>query len=278
MQAILVGYGAMGQRHHKRLLDLGVSFITILDSESDWNTFKKSIHSISRHDTFALIASPANTHAKYVLFFLKHGFPIFVEKPLAIHPDEIQAILKVKKKHQTLFVGHSERYSPLFQRFSQDFIKNKNSIRKMKFVRSNPPSQRGLDVPVTLDLLVHDLDSFFSLFSPLSGLQFDITHAEMSSTEDSAKLELSVHMEHKLIVEFYAHRNATKTERRVDIFETHQSKSYPLLFNKNTEHDPLFYEYQAFFEALKDSNKNKETLNAACLAVETAFKIKKTTA
>ena len=46
MQAILVGYGAMGQRHHKRLLDLGVSFITFLASESDWNTFKKSILSI----------------------------------------------------------------------------------------------------------------------------------------------------------------------------------------------------------------------------------------
>lgn len=83
MKAILVGQGAMGKKHFNRLSSLGLSFEAVLDSNEDLDCLIPSLPSLSRSETVVIIASPASTHASHASFFLKQGFSIFIEKPIA---------------------------------------------------------------------------------------------------------------------------------------------------------------------------------------------------
>jgi polar amino acid transport system substrate-binding protein len=60
------------------------------------------------------IATPHNSHAVYVLSALKAGKNVFVEKPLAMQPDELEEIKKiVETESGNLMVGFNRRFSPV---------------------------------------------------------------------------------------------------------------------------------------------------------------------
>ncbi|HOG68655.1 MAG TPA: Gfo/Idh/MocA family oxidoreductase, partial [Fibrobacteraceae bacterium] len=174
MKAILVGHGAMGTKHFNRLSALGLSFEAVLDSTEDLNRFTASLPSLSKSDTLVVIASPASTHASHASFFLKQGFSVFIEKPIATSAIEARELLRIKKTSQALFVGHSERYSPGFQLFQKEFPTFLPKTASLHFTRCHPYSPRCRDVNVALDLLTHDLDCFFSLFPNETDDSFDI--------------------------------------------------------------------------------------------------------
>jgi len=60
------------------------------------------------------IATPHNTHAEYVLRSLQTGKNVFVEKPLALHPEELEAISRQIGQHGgRLMIGFNRRFSPV---------------------------------------------------------------------------------------------------------------------------------------------------------------------
>lgn len=278
MQAILVGQGVMGTKHLNRLSALGLSFIAFVDSNEDLNRFIPSLSSISISDTIIVIASPASTHATLVSFFLEKGFSIFVEKPLATTSIEVRQLLKIKKPTQTLFVGHSERFSPKFQLFQKKILTLLPQLGSIHFSRCHPFSIRGRDVNVALDLLVHDLDCFFSLF-PNEKSSFKIIESYHSTDQDEAKLIISLPIQNRipLTIEFYVNRKASFSERKIELFDKQETimETCSFLQPQDPIKDTLFYEYEAFFKALEspDSPLEKERLECACLAVETALQV-----
>ena len=188
MKAILVGQGAMGKKHLNRLSALGLSFEAVLDSNEDLDRFTASLPSLSKSDTLVVIASPASTHASHASFFLKQGFSVFIEKPIATSAIEARELLSIKKPSQALFVGHSERYSPGFQLFQKEFPAFLPKTASLHFTRCHPYSPRCRDVNVALDLLTHDLDCFFSLFPNETDDSFDIIKSVLSKDQDQATL------------------------------------------------------------------------------------------
>jgi polar amino acid transport system substrate-binding protein len=68
------------------------------------------------------IATPHNTHAEYVLRSLQAGKSVFVEKPLALHPEELEAIEQHMQQHGgRLMIGFNRRFSPVAQALKAAF-------------------------------------------------------------------------------------------------------------------------------------------------------------
>jgi predicted dehydrogenase len=171
--AILVGNGTMGKRHRARFEACGVEFVAVLDKEcSDESVLTASI--AGKEFDFAVIASPASTHYAYAKFFLERKIPVLVEKPLATTAEEAQELVDLSVKNGTrLFVAQSECFNPLFLNFRKHFLLELNELLdaggklpavRLEFRREHRYSPRCRDVDVSLDLLVHDLGLFFTLF------------------------------------------------------------------------------------------------------------------
>jgi polar amino acid transport system substrate-binding protein len=68
------------------------------------------------------IATRHDTHAAYTLASLRAGKNVFVEKPLALTPEDLEAIRARHNEHGSrLMVGFNRRFSPVAQALKQEF-------------------------------------------------------------------------------------------------------------------------------------------------------------
>jgi predicted dehydrogenase/threonine dehydrogenase-like Zn-dependent dehydrogenase len=71
------------------------------------------------------IATPHNSHATYTMEALKAGKNVFVEKPLAMNYDELEAVKEVFiKSNKALLVGFNRRFSPIAKKIKEEFVNN----------------------------------------------------------------------------------------------------------------------------------------------------------
>ena len=106
------------------------------------------------------VAVPTRFHFQVARELIEAGIDVLVEKPLT--PDIAEArqlVAAAKAKDVILQVGHLERFNPAIRRLE-------GVIREPKFVechRLAPFVDRGTDVDVVLDLMIHDIDIISSL-------------------------------------------------------------------------------------------------------------------
>ena len=85
---------------------------------------------------------------------------MFLEKPISNTVEEAEKIIALAQKHNVKGqVGHVERFNPAFQAV-KDKIENPMFIETHRLAEFNP---RGTDVPVVLDLMIHDIDAILSV-------------------------------------------------------------------------------------------------------------------
>ncbi len=71
------------------------------------------------------IATPHNSHASYVIEAIKAGKNVFVEKPLAMNYDELEAVKKTYENgNSRLMVGFNRRFSPVAVKIKEEFKNN----------------------------------------------------------------------------------------------------------------------------------------------------------
>jgi len=106
------------------------------------------------------VAVPARLHYHVAHHFLAMGIDVLVEKPMATTVEEARELVALaRERGLVLQVGHLERFNPAIRRLE-------GMIRDPKFVechRLAPFVERGTDVDVVLDLMIHDLDVIASL-------------------------------------------------------------------------------------------------------------------
>lgn len=106
------------------------------------------------------IVTPTLSHfdcAKEAIEKSKH---IFIEKPITKTVEEAETIIELAKQYAVKGqVGHVERFNPAFTAV-KDAIKNPMFIETHRLAEFNP---RGTDVPVVLDLMIHDIDAVLSV-------------------------------------------------------------------------------------------------------------------
>jgi predicted dehydrogenase len=108
----------------------------------------------------AVIAVPTNLHHEVARAFLERGVHVLVEKPLAATLAEADDLVDLAaKKKAVLQVGHVQRYSNAFKALA----KRVDRALYIDAERLAGFKQRGAEVDVILDLMIHDLDLALSL-------------------------------------------------------------------------------------------------------------------
>ena len=105
------------------------------------------------------IVTPTINHYECADSALKAGKHVFIEKPVVSTPEEAKKLMSTAEEAQTkVQVGHVERFNPAFVSV-KDKIDSPMFIETHRLAQFNP---RGTDVPVVLDLMIHDLDIILS--------------------------------------------------------------------------------------------------------------------
>ena len=106
------------------------------------------------------IVTPTLSHYDCALKAIAKSKHVFIEKPITNTVEEAEEIRELLAKHNLRGqVGHVERFNPAFIAV-KDQIANPMFIETHRLAEFNP---RGTDVPVVLDLMIHDIDIILSV-------------------------------------------------------------------------------------------------------------------
>ena len=106
------------------------------------------------------IVTPTLSHFDCARKAMEKGKHVFIEKPITNTLEEAEELLALEKKYKVKGqVGHVERFNPAFMAVKNN-IDNPMFIEAHRLAEFNP---RGTDVPVVLDLMIHDIDAILSV-------------------------------------------------------------------------------------------------------------------
>jgi predicted dehydrogenase len=161
------------------------------------------------------VAVPTRVHHQVAKDFLTAGIDVLVEKPLAVSLEEARDLVALAESRNCILqVGHLERFNPAIRRLE-------GVIKEPKFVechRLAPFVERGTDVDVVLDLMIHDIDVIASLVrSPVSRVEA-VGVPVLTETPDIANARLV--FANGCIANVTASRVSIKRERKVRFFQS----------------------------------------------------------
>ncbi|NRA93213.1 MAG: Gfo/Idh/MocA family oxidoreductase [Psychroserpens sp.] len=170
LKAGVLGAGHLG-KIHLRLLNQSDKYELIGFYDPDENNAKKvveefgytyfpSIDDLIDAVDMVDIVTPTLSHYDCAKRAIAKGKHIFIEKPITNTVEEAEHIRTLLAEHNLRGqVGHVERFNPAFIGV-KDQIKNPMFIETHRLAEFNP---RGTDVPVVLDLMIHDIDIILSV-------------------------------------------------------------------------------------------------------------------
>ncbi len=166
----VIGVGALGGHHLRHLTALpGVRVVGIHDRDparadsmarqANVRYFPVVEDLLARVEAVT-VAVPTGVHADIGLRALARGVAVLMEKPLAATLPEADALVAAADQAGVLLqVGHIER----FNRAIRAARPHLDDPRYFEGIRLAPFQPRGTDVPVVLDLMIHDLDLILHL-------------------------------------------------------------------------------------------------------------------
>jgi len=106
------------------------------------------------------IAVPTTFHHALAREFLRHGVDVLLEKPMTTTLAEADELIDIARANDRILqIGHLERYNAALMAI-------KDMLRQPLFIESHriaPFKERGIEVDVILDLMIHDIDIILSL-------------------------------------------------------------------------------------------------------------------
>ena len=106
------------------------------------------------------IVTPTISHFDCAIQSLKGFKHVFIEKPIVTTPEEAKQLIALAEEAEVkVQVGHVERFNPAFKA-AFPYLTKPMFIETHRLAQFNP---RGTDVPVILDLMIHDIDIVLSV-------------------------------------------------------------------------------------------------------------------
>jgi predicted dehydrogenase len=167
----VIGTGALGRHHARHLATLeGVDLVGVADTDpvagervatevgtryfADTDDLLARVRAVS-------VAVPTSVHQAVGRQALGRGVAVLMEKPLTATLEEADDLVALAEAEALpLAVGHIERFNRAV-RAAGPFL---DGPRFAEAERVAPFTVRGTDVPVVLDLMIHDLDLVLHLF------------------------------------------------------------------------------------------------------------------
>ena len=130
-----------------------------VEAEFGYKKFNTIAELIAEVDVVDIV-TPTLSHHDCAIQVIKAGKHVFIEKPISNTVAEAEEIIALAKEYNVKGqVGHVERFNPAFTAV-KDQIQNPMFIETHRLAEFNP---RGTDVPVVLDLMIHDIDAILSV-------------------------------------------------------------------------------------------------------------------
>ncbi|MBW1708673.1 MAG: Gfo/Idh/MocA family oxidoreductase [Deltaproteobacteria bacterium] len=220
----VAGVGYLGRYHAEKYKAIpGVDLVGVADVEPERaeavaanlgvKPFFDSQELIGRVDAISVVV-PTKYHYEVARPFLKQGVHVMLEKPITRTLEEADSLIELAEKNNlVLQVGHLERFNPAFKTVS-------SMIDTPLFIEASRISsfpERGTDVDVVLDLMIHDLDIVLNLVGnrPVSvqavGAPVVTNHVDIAN----ARLEF----DSGCVANLTASRISDKTLRKSRIFQ-----------------------------------------------------------
>lgn len=168
----VIGVGYLGQHHARIYSEIGkaeLAAVVDIDGERA-NSFAEKYGCLAHNDYREIldsvdalsIVTPTTTHFSIALDCLRAGKDVLIEKPITVSVEEADELIREAEQRGCIVqVGHLERYNPAVLSASA-MIKDPLFIESERF---SPFLGRGIDVDVTLDLMIHDVDIILSLIA-----------------------------------------------------------------------------------------------------------------
>lgn len=165
IKVAVVGVGHLGQHHARKFQSMdGAELVGIYDQNPDrasqisaqlgckaFESYEAMLDACDAVD----IAATTTAHYDLAKPALLAGKHIFLEKPITSELAQAEELLKIaEEKGLKIQVGHIERFNPVIREIEHE-------IGEPMFIESHRLStfhHRGTDVPVVLDLMIHDID------------------------------------------------------------------------------------------------------------------------
>ncbi len=236
----VIGAGHLGKIHLKLLSELKKEFDVIGFYDSDKENAKKVNRSfrvkafknveqlIDEADVIDIV-SPTSSHFEFAAMAIKKQKHVFIEKPITNTLEEAEILMKLSLEAGVkVQIGHVERFNP-------SFLSAKPYYNTPLFIEAHRLAEfniRGTDVPVVLDLMIHDIDLILSIVkSNISKISASGV-AIISDTHDIANARIE--FDNGCVCNLTASRMSLKNMRKVRVFQKDAYISMDLL-DKKTE-------------------------------------------
>jgi predicted dehydrogenase len=220
----VIGVGHLGQHHARLYATLpGSTLVGVTDHDAKRAQTVADKHGAPFYpDMTALLAEvdavsiavPTSAHHAVAKRCLNAGVHVLVEKPITVTLAEASELIELARHRGcVLQVGHIERFNPAIRAVQSE-------IKRPGFIechRLSPYGDRGTDVDVVLDLMIHDLDMVLS-FNP--GEVEEVRAAGvpvLSSTIDIANARIA--FTSGCVANFTASRVSTTRMRKLRLFQ-----------------------------------------------------------
>lgn len=224
LRAGVVGVGYLGRFHAQKYAALpDVTLVGVADLDparaaaianechtrafSDYKEFFDQVDCVS-------IAVPTHLHYVVARDFLSRGIDVLLEKPMTATGAEGRKLVELAAQSKSMLqIGHLERFNPALRSLTGVLT----APRFIECHRVAPFVERGTDVDVVRDLMIHDLDVILSL------VQSSVTSMEafgvpvLTKEPDIANVRLR--FASGCIANITASRVALKRERKMRLFQ-----------------------------------------------------------
>ncbi len=167
----VIGVGHLGQHHAKHYhFQDGINLVGVYDTDSNrgeeiakqYNTkfYNKPSDLMKLCDGISVV-TPTESHYNVAKMAIgDFNCHVFIEKPITETIQQANDLIALAKpKNKIIQVGHIERLNPALRVLEQYDLNPKF----IEIQRLAPYTVRGTDVPVVLDLMIHDIDILLSL-------------------------------------------------------------------------------------------------------------------
>jgi predicted dehydrogenase len=224
LRVAVVGVGYLGRFHAQKYAAIaGCELVAIVDERADvGNAVAAELGTRVLTDYRELlgkvaavsIVTPTASHFEIARAFLENGAHVLVEKPITETVEQARALVAAARAAgRVLQVGHLERFNPTI-------IAAEPHMGTPRFIdcqRLAPFRERGTDVNVVLDLMIHDLDIVQSIVGS------EIEHIDAVGTPVfSPEIDIAnarIRFANGCVANATASRVSLKTERKLRIFQ-----------------------------------------------------------
>lgn len=312
----VLGAGHLGKIHIKCLQEIkDYVLVGFFDPNKDislkveqeykikrWTSLEELIDSVDVVD----IVTPTVSHFECASKALRKFRHVFIEKPIVTSLEEAKELIKIAgEANVKVQVGHVERFNPAFLA-AEPFLNKPMFIESHRLSQFNP---RGTDIPVILDLMIHDIDIVLSVVK--SNIR-KISASGVSIVSDSPDIaNARLEFDNGCVANLTASRISLKQMRKsrffqrdayisvdflkkeaeiVRIKEVDKNSSHPMSFildlgpGKGTKQiafetpeikplNAIKAELESFYSAIVNNTIPSVTINDGYNALEVAYKI-----